>query len=153
MNKEIEELLKHIREQLMIDEEFGAKDFHKTTLNYKEVKLLLSYIEQLEKKIDQYENPDDLTLFYMWLDTKAKDKMKQLEKRNKELYEGFMATQEELTDYATKNEQLENNRDKAIEKLVIKQLRYLNEPKYKLTTLDLEEIKNILKGDSDNEQE
>ena len=34
-------------------------------------------------------------------------RIEQLEKRNKELYEGFMATQEELTDYATKNEQLE----------------------------------------------
>jgi len=43
------------------------------------------------------------------------------------------------------NKQLQNNRDKAIEKLVIKQLRYLNEPHYKLTILDLEEIKNILK--------
>ena len=40
--------------------------------------------------------------------------IEQLKKRNKELYEGFMATQEELTDYATENEQLENNRDKAI---------------------------------------
>ena len=68
-NKEIEELLK------------GMKDVSNTegcsmNLDRYLVKLLLSYIEQLEK-------------------------------RNKELYEGFMATQEELTDYATKNEQLE----------------------------------------------
>lgn len=36
-------------------------------------------IKELQQKIKQYEDPDDLTLFYMWLDTKAKDKMKQLE--------------------------------------------------------------------------
>lgn len=77
-NKEIEELLNKIKQQFIIDEKF-AKDFHKTTLNYEETKLLLSYIEQLEKKVDKYENPEDLTLFYMWLDTRAKDKIKQLE--------------------------------------------------------------------------
>jgi hypothetical protein len=113
-NKEIEELLKYLKNKFYISGEFYTEEKIKV-LSKKELELLLSYIEQLEKKVDQYENPDDLTLFYMWLDTKAKDKMKQLEKRNKELYEGFMATQEELTDYATKNEQLENNRDKAIE--------------------------------------
>lgn len=38
-------------------------------------------IKSLEQKINQYENPDDLTLFYMWLDEKAKDKMKELQQR------------------------------------------------------------------------
>ena len=99
-NKEIEELLKGMRD---VSNTEGCS----MNLDRYLVKLLLSYIEQLEKKVDQYENPEDLTLFYMWLDTKAKDKMKQLEKRNKQLYEGFMATQEELTDYAMENEQLE----------------------------------------------
>ena len=36
---------------------------------------------QLKEKINMYENPEDLTLFYMWLDEKAKDKMKELEQR------------------------------------------------------------------------
>ena len=44
-----------------------------------EVDKLTDYITNLQQKVEQYENPDDLTLFYMWLDTKAKDKMKQLE--------------------------------------------------------------------------
>jgi hypothetical protein len=35
--------------------------------------------KELKEKVDQYENPDDYTLFYMWLDTRAKDKMKQME--------------------------------------------------------------------------
>lgn len=43
--------------------------------------------EKLKEKINQYENPDDLTLFYMWLDTKAKDKMKQLQQRNEKAIE------------------------------------------------------------------
>ena len=37
--------------------------------------------------------------------------IEQLEKRNKQLYEGFMATIEELTEYATKNEQLEKDKE------------------------------------------
>lgn len=57
-NKEIEELLNDIKEQLTIDEKLGkeiAQDFHKTTLNYEKTKLLLSYIEQLEEEIAEYE--------------------------------------------------------------------------------------------------
>ena len=46
---------------------------------------ILSENAELENKLNQYENPDDLTLFYMWLDTKAKDKIKQLQEENKRL--------------------------------------------------------------------
>ena len=38
-------------------------------------------IRELQEKINVYENPDDMTLFYMWIDNKAKDKMKELQKR------------------------------------------------------------------------
>lgn len=102
--------------------------------------------------------------------------IKQLKKRNKELYEGFMATQEELTDYATENEQLEkenkelkdrneinidrnieaykiveqleNNRDKAIEliDLITPELWNISNA----MTYKLKDIKYILKGDSDD---
>ena len=51
----------------------------------KEANKLLDYITNLQERIDQYENPDDMTLFYMWIDEKAKDKMKQLEEENKRL--------------------------------------------------------------------
>lgn len=54
-------------------------------LDYLEVKELIDYITNLQEKVNQYENPDDMTLFYMWLDTKAKDKMKQLQEENKRL--------------------------------------------------------------------
>ena len=35
-------------------------------------------IERLNKKIEQYENPKDMTLMFMWCDDKAKDKIKRL---------------------------------------------------------------------------
>jgi chromosome segregation ATPase len=43
--------------------------------------------ERLKEQINQYENPDDMALFYMWLDAKAKDKMKELEQENERLKE------------------------------------------------------------------
>ena len=44
-----------------------------------EVDWLRQENQQLKERINQYENPDDSTLFYMWLDEKAKDKLKQLD--------------------------------------------------------------------------
>lgn len=35
-------------------------------------------IERLKKKIKQYEEPEDMTLMYMWCDEKAKDEIKRL---------------------------------------------------------------------------
>ena len=48
------------------------------------------------------------------LDEREKE-IERLEKRNKEIYEGFMATQEELKEYAEENERLNNIIDKAID--------------------------------------
>ena len=63
-----------------------------------------------------------------------------------------------LEDFVIKHDDLlqENKKykeviDKAIERLESKQLRYLNEPDYRICTLDLEEIKDILKGRGLNE--
>ncbi len=42
-------------------------------------------IERLNKKIEQYENPEDMTLMFMWCDEKAKDEIKRLNKENEEL--------------------------------------------------------------------
>lgn len=41
----------------------------------------LNIIEELQQRIDKYENPKDLTLMYMYCDEKAKDKIKELENR------------------------------------------------------------------------
>ena len=45
------------------------------------IKKLNDRVKELENKINKYENPDDLTLFYMWINEKAKDKMKELQQR------------------------------------------------------------------------
>ena len=68
-------------------------------LSIDEITILKDYITNLQEKINQYENPDDLTLFYMWLDEKAKDKMKELQttvNNCKEENEGYKQEREKL---------------------------------------------------------
>lgn len=148
MNKEIKEILNYMKQYVENIYEHDSEPM----LNWKDLQIVLSYIEQLKK-------------------------------RNKELYEGFMATQEELTDYATKNEQLEedykeanesvtwwtnrfyaverdkkqleNNRDKAIE-YIEKYLQISILPNNQIingteVVKRINKIEDILKGDSDNE--
>ena len=73
--------------------EYLINEMYYNYLEQDEAKELIDYILNLQqeltdykKKVEMYENPDDLTLFYMWLDEKAKDKIK------------------ELTDYKERNE-------------------------------------------------
>lgn len=135
-NKEIEELLNNIKEQLIIDEKLGkeiAQDFHKTILNYEETKLLLSYIEQLEEELKE------------------------------EQEENYKQSQL-LVEKQQKIEQLENNRDKAIEfiqeiisstKGVLNDYGYNKEHNKHLIELLKEDVEiykhilDILKGDSE----
>ena len=57
MNKEIKEILDNL--QKIIDGEGYPEDY----LSHDEVKILLDYITNLEQEIEQYENPEDMTLF------------------------------------------------------------------------------------------
>ena len=77
-------------------------------INQNGCKVILDYITNLQEKVNQYENPDDLTLFYMWLDVKAKDKMKELEDN---LYSANQAVNE-LLDVKEENERLKELCDK-----------------------------------------
>lgn len=36
----------------------------------------------MKKQLDIYENPEDMTLMFMWCDEKAKDEIKRLKKQN-----------------------------------------------------------------------
>ena len=124
MNKEIEELLNKIKQQVIIDEKLGkeiAKDFHETILNYEETKNLLSYIEQLEKENEKLKQ---------W------DKNKDTRNSRQRIANAILMK---------KIKQLENNRDKAIE--------YIMYPKFsgkqKKEVDVLLDLFNILKGDSD----
>ena len=46
-----------------------------------ENKQLKEEIARLKEQINIYENPDDLTLMFMWCDEKAKDKIKDLQEK------------------------------------------------------------------------
>ena len=92
MNKEIEELLNKIKQQVIIDEKLGkeiAKDFHETILNYEETKNLLSYIEQLEKeneKLKQWDkNKDTRNSRQRIANAILMKKIKQLEKEKADI--------------------------------------------------------------------
>ena len=132
-NKEIEELLKNIKEQIITDEKLGkeiAQDFHKTTLNYKETKLLLSYIVQLEKENKKLQNIVDepIQIPNFLFDMSQELKIDKLEQHCK---------------------QLENNRDKALKKLNKYRNRKDHYGLWCMEYIDNADIIHILKGDSD----
>ena len=82
MTNEIKEILDFLSSENYYIQDIDCK-FKRLYLD--EVNKLLDYITNLQEKIDQYENPDDMGLFYMWLDTKAKDKIKKLQEENEKL--------------------------------------------------------------------
>lgn len=59
---------------------FKSKDGKKISFyeTFKNMKDLKEENKQLKEKIDMYENPEDLTLMFMYCDEKAKDKIKHL---------------------------------------------------------------------------
>ena len=90
MNEEIKEILDLLKRcdntYLKIENSNGEKEYEYHQVNDLRLdgyhsQLLLNYITNLQQKIDLYENPDDMTLFYMWLDAKVKDKIKELQQR------------------------------------------------------------------------
>ena len=96
MKDEIKEILDKAKEI----SDYGADGKQHTRMfNQFEAKALLDYITNLQQKVDQYENPDDMTLFYMWLDEKAKDKMKCLEEENKRLNNNWNKLEEYIRSY------------------------------------------------------
>lgn len=56
--------------------------------------------QQLKAKIKTYEDPEDLTLMFMYCNEKAKDKIKELEEQLKTKHDGFMASVDEACDLA-----------------------------------------------------
>ena len=59
-------------------------------------------IQELNKKIEQYENPEDMTLMFMWCDEKAKDEIKRLNNIIKDL-EKYIRSNEWGIDYKHSN--------------------------------------------------
>lgn len=60
--------------------------------------------QQLKAKIKTYEDPEDLTLMFMYCNEKAKDKIKELEEQLKTKHDGFMASVNESCELAKYNQ-------------------------------------------------
>ena len=127
MKDEIKEILEYIQKYTDEYETTNLTEIRALQMGYVDTVLLLDYITNLQEKIKQYEDPEDLTLFYMWLDEKAKDKMKQLQEENERLKQNLSKgitnnlenkylnnkLYKDLEDYKTRNEKaieyIENN--------------------------------------------
>ena len=127
-NKEIEKMLKYLKNNTYIPDETKRKY---KILHRDEVNLLLSYIEQLEKENDRLkEVVENLTTMTVNGDTK--------QIKNTAQY---------------KLEQLENNRDKALQYIKETMKEDLEYPDYmQMEVCEYQELIDILKGDSDYEQ-
>ena len=143
-NKEIEELLNDMRHSYEIHEEIikkynnADKISYPYTINLKQIDLLLSYIEQLEKENE-----------FLKLDNPS---------ANMKHFEMLKENKRKIDNLRYQNKQLKNNRDKAIE--YIKNMPYLQETDKEYEDMngntyftykkwDDSELLNILKGDSD----
>lgn len=82
MKDEIKEISDNIRKIIKSNRE---DNFNRVIYDCDSLEKLLDYITTLQELVKQYEDPEDLTLFHMWLDEKAKDKMKQLQREIKNL--------------------------------------------------------------------
>lgn len=122
---------------------------------------LLDYITNLQQEnehfrtqVNTYENPDDYTLFYMWLDAKAKDKMKQLQEENERLKENAIHN-DKVVDNAKWNEMIYKSRCvKAIEYITNNKLytfKYDDEELFEITTdkKAKDDLLKILGGDEE----
>ncbi len=72
---------------------------------------LLKENQKLRKKLDEYENPEDMTLMMMWCTEQAKDKIKELEKQleDKEDYiNKLQATKDKLNKWDKENAMQQN---------------------------------------------
>lgn len=95
MNKEeIDIWLKHFADKQtgyqMFDENGMRREIN-FFIVFRYLKELQQKVNQLETKINTYENPEDMTLMFMWCDEKAKDKINQLETNRDEAIEYIKA--------------------------------------------------------------
>ena len=165
MNNEIKEILEELENMYEISE------LEEQVNNINKIK---DYITNLQQKIEQYENPDDMTLFYMWLDAKAKDKMKELQQENHELksklecYENgayYSSKVDELEqenerlkewkeDLLKENIELENIRKEAVEYMqdfIFEPLLVQEDRKLIMFNENLRNFENILQNGSDSQ--
>lgn len=74
----IEDLKNHCEKQIDLCSklnDYKHLEEHQLILN------LIKENQNLKEKLNKYENPDDMTLMYMWCDEKLKDDNKKLQER------------------------------------------------------------------------
>ena len=103
--------------------------------------------QQLKAKIKTYEDPEDLTLMFMYCNEKAKDKIKELEEQLKTKHDGFMASVDESCELAEEIQKYKEVIDKAI--MYVNSTRYSDInglQKYSIKEFwFIKELENILK--------
>lgn len=121
MNKEREnQELKELLHKIMIS---GVEEENTTVLD------LYNENKELRKKIKVYEDPEDLTLMFMYCNEKTKDKIKELEEQlevGKEQYNDLVEEKEKLD---AENQVLKNNKNEALRYMknyLQMELRYQN---------------------------
>lgn len=118
MNDEIKEILDKLGKKTSVYK-FQINQGTSFNTDEYEASILLDYITNLQEKVSQYENPDDYTLFYMWLDEKAKDKMKKLKEENERLKEDITTMNNYIDKIQKENNILKENaehNDKVVDK-------------------------------------
>ena len=112
---------------------------------------LLDYITNLQEKVEQYENPEDMTLFYMWLDEKTKDKMKKLQEENNNLKKDFKRHIDRINELTERSDNLQeenerlNNIIDELEKYIKDTKKYSNMIYMDMDFIKVEDILNKLK--------
>ena len=88
--KDIQELIQHL-EMWYAEDDYFAYDRY---FHLRDARIMGMFIyelqqenQQLKEKINTYEDPEDLTLMFMYCDEKAKDKIKQLKEVIEEVRE------------------------------------------------------------------
>lgn len=107
-----------------------------------EIHKLLDFITNLQEKVNQYENPDDLTLFYMWLDEKAKDKMKYLQEHCEYASKVCIAEHK----YGVEKAEEARSYKSIIDKAINYNEHLIRDAKYHLNLGHLKKMDKILKG-------
>lgn len=138
-NKEIEELLNELKDKDNYIEEYGW-EFKRIGLD--NTKLLLSYIEQLEKDKKELEERYNLVCK---ISEERKNKWLSLNEENEILFNTLKKYKLECESNGKIIHQLQNNRDKAIE--------YINEMSgYDVEDYIRQDLLLLLKGDSDDKK-
>ena len=101
-------------------------------------------IARLKEQINIYENPDDLTLMFMWCDEKAKNKIKKLQQAKDKLQNDYQEARDRIDELISKIDRAIEY-IKSINNVEVRRFDYDNFHKYHL--ISQEELKKKVEED------